>query len=70
MVSAPDPPGLRSGGPLLKRLIRAPLTHFIALGAGIYILYGLVSPNEATQSETTITITSAEIWYTPGKPKQ
>ncbi len=45
----------------LKKLIHEPLLHFLLIGAGIYVLYGIYAGGEDSDNERTVTVTSGDI---------
>jgi len=45
----------------LKTLARAPLIHFLLIGAGIYVAYGLFAAGEDVGDERTITVSANDI---------
>jgi len=45
----------------LKQLAREPLIHFLLIGAGIYLLYGLSSGSGGVEDERTVTVTAGDI---------
>jgi peptidyl-prolyl cis-trans isomerase C len=45
----------------LKRLTRAPLVHFLLIGAGIYGFYGLLASDDDADNERTVTVSAGEI---------
>jgi len=40
----------------LKKLIREPLIHFLAIGLGLFVLYGFVAPEDANIDSRTIVV--------------
>ena len=59
----------------LKQLSREPLVHFLLIGAGVYVLFGLLGASDDADDERTVTISTGEIqmledqftrlWYRP-----
>lgn len=45
----------------IKRLWREPLLHFLLIGAGIYLFYGLFSPVEESDPDRTVRVTAGDI---------
>jgi peptidyl-prolyl cis-trans isomerase C len=53
------------------KFLREPLVHFLAIGAAIFVLYGLVGQQDTQKQERTITITTGEInWLTDAWEKR
>ena len=47
------------------KIFREPLVHFLAIGATIFVLFGLMGQRDVEENERTITITAGEInWLT------
>ena len=44
----------------IKALARAPLIHFLLIGAAIYALYGIIGGNEDGGNERTVTVTAGD----------
>ena len=44
----------------IKILARAPLMHFLLIGAGIYALYGIIGGDEDGSNERTVTVTAGD----------
>jgi peptidyl-prolyl cis-trans isomerase C len=45
----------------LRQLVREPLVHFLLIGAGIYVLYGMFGAGTDENDERTVTVTSGNI---------
>ncbi len=45
----------------LKKLVRAPLFHFLSISAGIYGLYGVLGSGPDNEDERTLTVSASEI---------
>jgi hypothetical protein len=48
---------------LIADIVRSPLVHFVVIGAGLFVLYGLYGEPSAEDADNTIVVSSGEIGW-------
>lgn len=60
-VEAQSKPQIRSEPSVVRRLIREPLVHFLLIGLGLFLIYGLLSPSTSPSGSTRIELSAEDL---------